>query len=117
EWVHVQLHQQKGMISLSPPTICNSAPEDLMTHTFSELSVFETKGWDHAIKSKIETLAKRETQYLDDAAKAENRRLVTEKLENSLAIAPTKPTRNWLHIAGIACLVVCTFMYVTNKFI
>ncbi|MCL9277183.1 hypothetical protein MU759_24505, partial [Salmonella enterica subsp. enterica serovar Enteritidis] len=22
EWVHVQLHQQKGMISLSPPTIC-----------------------------------------------------------------------------------------------
>ncbi|MGT6296510.1 hypothetical protein ACRW0B_20315, partial [Escherichia coli] len=28
-----------------------------------------------------------------------------------------KPTRNWLHIAGIACLVVCTFMYVTNKFI
>ncbi|WP_404853655.1 isochorismatase family protein, partial [Escherichia coli] len=27
EWVHVQLHQQKGMISLSPPTICNSADE------------------------------------------------------------------------------------------
>ncbi|MDN3334841.1 hypothetical protein QWT76_29375 [Klebsiella pneumoniae] len=27
EWVHVQLHQQKGMISLSPPTICNSAPD------------------------------------------------------------------------------------------
>ncbi|MEG3731533.1 serine hydrolase, partial [Escherichia coli] len=27
EWVHVQLHQQKGMISLSPPTICNSAVE------------------------------------------------------------------------------------------
>ncbi|AWA55952.2 hypothetical protein C6M51_05300 [Klebsiella pneumoniae] len=27
EWVHVQLHQQKGMISLSPPTICNSAHE------------------------------------------------------------------------------------------
>ncbi|NAV59786.1 DNA-cytosine methyltransferase, partial [Salmonella sp. zj-f72] len=25
EWVHVQLHQQKGMISFSPPTICNSA--------------------------------------------------------------------------------------------
>lgn len=30
EWVHVQLHQQKGMISLSPPTICNSA-ENLST--------------------------------------------------------------------------------------
>ncbi|HBZ1131151.1 TPA: hypothetical protein MJD90_26445 [Klebsiella pneumoniae] len=28
EWVHVQLHQQKGMISLSPPTICNSATLD-----------------------------------------------------------------------------------------
>ncbi|RLY36750.1 MFS transporter, partial [Escherichia coli] len=27
EWVHVQLHQQKGMISLSPPTICNSADD------------------------------------------------------------------------------------------
>ncbi|MFM3953240.1 hypothetical protein AB8S43_28145, partial [Klebsiella pneumoniae] len=37
EWVHVQLHQQKGMISLSPPTICNSAlfatvPSDGSTH-------------------------------------------------------------------------------------
>ncbi|WP_440078015.1 hypothetical protein, partial [Klebsiella pneumoniae] len=30
EWVHVQLHQQKGMISLSPPTICNSAFEVLL---------------------------------------------------------------------------------------
>ncbi|MCL0876120.1 hypothetical protein M2952_28215, partial [Klebsiella pneumoniae] len=29
EWVHVQLHQQKGMISLSPPTICNSAIESI----------------------------------------------------------------------------------------
>uniref|UniRef100_UPI001BDBC083 hypothetical protein n=4 Tax=Enterobacterales TaxID=91347 RepID=UPI001BDBC083 len=29
EWVHVQLHQQKGMISLSPPTICNSALESI----------------------------------------------------------------------------------------
>ncbi|WP_248790907.1 transposase, partial [Escherichia coli] len=31
EWVHVQLHQQKGMISLSPPTICNSAKLDRET--------------------------------------------------------------------------------------
>ncbi|MDF7596454.1 hypothetical protein NQ092_22990, partial [Escherichia coli] len=29
EWVHVQLHQQKGMISLSPPTICNSAASEM----------------------------------------------------------------------------------------
>ncbi|EEI3750349.1 hypothetical protein G3D11_002949 [Salmonella enterica] len=34
EWVHVQLHQQKGMISLSPPTICNSATKtDLVLNT------------------------------------------------------------------------------------
>ncbi|WP_211924360.1 hypothetical protein, partial [Citrobacter freundii] len=30
EWVHVQLHQQKGMISLSPPTICNSAVKSMI---------------------------------------------------------------------------------------
>ncbi|SWV26658.1 transposase [Klebsiella pneumoniae] len=30
EWVHVQLHQQKGMISLSPPTICNSAENRIL---------------------------------------------------------------------------------------
>ncbi|MCT9657691.1 hypothetical protein N7246_24825, partial [Escherichia coli] len=30
EWVHVQLHQQKGMISLSPPTICNSAQQTMV---------------------------------------------------------------------------------------
>ncbi|WP_229445824.1 hypothetical protein, partial [Escherichia coli] len=36
EWVHVQLHQQKGMISLSPPTICNSAPpHGRLTHAAS----------------------------------------------------------------------------------
>ncbi|WP_409415246.1 hypothetical protein, partial [Escherichia coli] len=32
EWVHVQLHQQKGMISLSPPTICNSARKTVVAH-------------------------------------------------------------------------------------
>ncbi|MDL9381981.1 hypothetical protein QTA34_24880, partial [Escherichia coli] len=35
EWVHVQLHQQKGMISLSPPTICNSALFSYLRLTFS----------------------------------------------------------------------------------
>ncbi|MGT9412051.1 hypothetical protein, partial [Escherichia coli] len=34
EWVHVQLHQQKGMISLSPPTICNSAQKTTSPSTF-----------------------------------------------------------------------------------
>ncbi|MGN2315641.1 hypothetical protein ACTEGX_27435, partial [Escherichia coli] len=38
EWVHVQLHQQKGMISLSPPTICNSA--------FSALSICHASRWN-----------------------------------------------------------------------
>ncbi|WP_369698360.1 ABC transporter permease, partial [Escherichia coli] len=33
EWVHVQLHQQKGMISLSPPTICNSAAKNAGVNT------------------------------------------------------------------------------------
>ncbi|WP_279437451.1 hypothetical protein [Escherichia coli] len=41
EWVHVQLHQQKGMISLSPPTICNSAvfenPDIVKTCTVRDL--------------------------------------------------------------------------------
>ncbi|MCU9564330.1 hypothetical protein OCZ64_09500, partial [Proteus mirabilis] len=36
EWVHVQLHQQKGMISLSPPTICNSAEKTI----FSGITAF-----------------------------------------------------------------------------
>ncbi|MDK9115897.1 GtrA family protein [Salmonella enterica subsp. enterica serovar Indiana] len=35
EWVHVQLHQQKGMISLSPPTICNSASGFVIAVSFS----------------------------------------------------------------------------------
>ncbi|WP_416258970.1 hypothetical protein, partial [Escherichia coli] len=38
EWVHVQLHQQKGMISLSPPTICNSASVAQLTSALSELA-------------------------------------------------------------------------------
>uniref|UniRef100_UPI002032AD7A antirestriction protein n=1 Tax=Escherichia coli TaxID=562 RepID=UPI002032AD7A len=38
EWVHVQLHQQKGMISLSPPTICNSALFNVMNGNRAEMS-------------------------------------------------------------------------------
>ncbi|MDK6217939.1 Tn3 family transposase, partial [Escherichia coli] len=45
EWVHVQLHQQKGMISLSPPTICNSAHGKPVDETlFQYLSPL---GWEH----------------------------------------------------------------------
>ncbi|MFT9958613.1 hypothetical protein ACM0DK_25020, partial [Salmonella enterica] len=43
EWVHVQLHQQKGMISLSPPTICNSA----FSHTPLLLCALLNKHVDH----------------------------------------------------------------------
>ena len=35
EWVHSLLHQQKGMISLSPPTICNSAAFFTLTSQLS----------------------------------------------------------------------------------
>ncbi|MBS2424989.1 hypothetical protein KFY76_20995, partial [Salmonella enterica subsp. enterica serovar 1,4,[5],12:i:-] len=45
EWVHVQLHQQKGMISLSPPTICNSALTLVfLTTTFSTLKIASLHG-------------------------------------------------------------------------
>ncbi|MFT2912823.1 hypothetical protein ACMWJY_24035, partial [Enterobacter sp. PA-016-I-ECC] len=44
EWVHVQLHQQKGMISLSPPTICNSAVTGTSKCPYAHLSrIFEIK--------------------------------------------------------------------------
>ncbi|WP_223737804.1 hypothetical protein, partial [Escherichia coli] len=42
EWVHVQLHQQKGMISLSPPTICNSAEH---THQHYGILLQTLPGW------------------------------------------------------------------------
>ncbi|MGA4749951.1 hypothetical protein, partial [Escherichia coli] len=40
EWVHVQLHQQKGMISLSPPTICNSAVFSVLSRDFIFCDLF-----------------------------------------------------------------------------
>ncbi|MFM4614238.1 hypothetical protein AB8R82_26900, partial [Klebsiella pneumoniae] len=44
EWVHVQLHQQKGMISLSPPTICNSATAKDMGWNYRVMSDREWAG-------------------------------------------------------------------------
>ncbi|WP_217451029.1 hypothetical protein, partial [Shigella sonnei] len=43
EWVHVQLHQQKGMISLSPPTICNSATNRLTSVFVYRCNHFRSK--------------------------------------------------------------------------
>ncbi|MCF0722989.1 hypothetical protein L0E35_28435, partial [Klebsiella pneumoniae] len=51
EWVHVQLHQQKGMISLSPPTICNSAEvhrHSATGHNGPDGSVCFMEGQHHA---------------------------------------------------------------------
>ncbi|QLO02053.1 MFS transporter [Citrobacter freundii] len=42
EWVHVQLHQQKGMISLSPPTICNSA-QKIDRSNFAQYFIFPVR--------------------------------------------------------------------------
>ncbi|MFO9820849.1 hypothetical protein ACJHX1_25635, partial [Escherichia sp. WS401] len=44
EWVHVQLHQQKGMISLSPPTICNSANKPDLPDGKTEQAVRDIAG-------------------------------------------------------------------------
>ncbi|HBV9258931.1 PadR family transcriptional regulator [Klebsiella pneumoniae] len=67
EWVHVQLHQQKGMISLSPPTICNSA----MLHGL------EKKGY---LTSRHERTGRRERRVYD----------ITEQGRTALADAKTK---------------------------
>ncbi|MDL8074366.1 hypothetical protein QS749_22395 [Escherichia coli] len=56
EWVHVQLHQQKGMISLSPPTICNSAslsPPTICNSAVVITSAFSDKFLVCFIKVKI----------------------------------------------------------------
>ncbi|MFT0982182.1 Lrp/AsnC ligand binding domain-containing protein, partial [Klebsiella pneumoniae] len=45
EWVHVQLHQQKGMISLSPPTICNSA--DKLNLSLTAFVMIKTQNHSH----------------------------------------------------------------------
>ncbi|MDF7600408.1 Tn3 family transposase, partial [Escherichia coli] len=44
EWVHVQLHQQKGMISLSPPTICNSANRGEGRHAVARAICYGQRG-------------------------------------------------------------------------
>ncbi|WP_214282653.1 hypothetical protein, partial [Escherichia coli] len=58
EWVHVQLHQQKGMISLSPPTICNSAEDPasilLIHHHQDRFTQQEELLFDIRIKTKLE---------------------------------------------------------------
>ncbi|MHB7464415.1 hypothetical protein ACYCMD_25825, partial [Klebsiella pneumoniae] len=55
EWVHVQLHQQKGMISLSPPTICNSALYDTTQYQYRFVRpiwhYWDMQGYQRAIRN------------------------------------------------------------------
>ncbi|MBK4971049.1 MULTISPECIES: recombinase family protein, partial [Klebsiella pneumoniae complex] len=65
EWVHVQLHQQKGMISLSPPTICNSATEQPVdTRTAAGKAFLDMLG----VFAEFETNLRRERQLEGIAA-------------------------------------------------
>ncbi|VVL15246.1 Cation efflux system protein CusC precursor [Klebsiella pneumoniae] len=57
EWVHVQLHQQKGMISLSPPTICNSAQK--IQSAFKDVS--DTLALRDSLSQQLES----QQRYLD----------------------------------------------------
>ncbi|WP_418886572.1 N-acetyltransferase family protein, partial [Klebsiella pneumoniae] len=43
--VHVQLHQQKGMISLSPPTICNSALAGIFPENQASVALHRSQGF------------------------------------------------------------------------
>jgi hypothetical protein len=60
EWVHVQLHQQKGMISLSPPTICNSAAK--VDRIFGDMPRYNHRngslGGSHFMARKLEELGR-----------------------------------------------------------
>ncbi|WP_249519092.1 TA system toxin CbtA family protein, partial [Escherichia coli] len=40
---HVQLHQQKGMISLSPPTICNSASACTRSQLINSIDILRAR--------------------------------------------------------------------------
>ncbi|MGT7535293.1 hypothetical protein ACRW2I_19710, partial [Escherichia coli] len=72
EWVHVQLHQQKGMISLSPPTICNSAfninwSEITTEHVLTLLCCFAAEynnvvSADY-IRTMTDTVTKQDNEY------------------------------------------------------
>ncbi|SUI39833.1 membrane protein [Salmonella enterica subsp. enterica] len=93
-------------------------PDELMLHTFSELSVFDSKGWDHAIKSKIEFLTKREAQYLDDKMKAEKQQTTIDELMAQINDAKTtKEPRNFGQTFGFAVIGLLAFMFIVNKFI
>lgn len=53
EWVHVQLHQQKGMISLSPPTICNSADKSALALASACSYLLKEETPDESIRAEV----------------------------------------------------------------
>ncbi|MCL3416799.1 hypothetical protein ACH6YD_27255, partial [Klebsiella pneumoniae] len=56
EWVHVQLHQQKGMISLSPPTICNSAPESVLREPQREREAVREVARENLLQERLQQM-------------------------------------------------------------
>lgn len=93
-------------------------PDELMLHTFSELSVFDSKGWDYAIKSKIEFLTKREEQCLDYQMKAEKRQATVDELTSQITNAKTvKAPRSFGQLFSFAVIGMMALMFVVNKFI
>ena len=93
-------------------------PDELMLHTFSELSVFDSKGWDYAIKSKIEFLTKREEQCLDYQMKADKRQATVDELLAQINNAKTvKAPRSFGQLFGFSVIAMMTFMFIVNKFI
>ncbi|MGL9586000.1 hypothetical protein [Escherichia coli] len=93
-------------------------PDELMLHTFSELSVFDSKGWDYAIKSKIEFLTKREEQCLDYQMKAEKRQATIDELMAEINNAKSvKAPRSFGQLFGFSVIGMLGLMFIVNKFI
>mgnify|MGYP001289063590 FL=1 len=91
-------------------------PDELMLHTFSELSVFDSKGWDYAIKSKIEFLTKREDECLDYQMKADKRQATVDELLAQINNAKTvKAPRSFGQLFGFSVIAMMTFMFIVNK--
>ncbi len=55
------------------PLMCAlGVPDELNEHSFSELCVFSTKGWDYTVVGKIDFLSKREAKFIEEKLKLES---------------------------------------------
>lgn len=93
-------------------------PDELMNHSFSELRVFNPKGWDYAIQPRIDFLAKREFQFIEDANKVNNlevlKQTYLEQPANSALWAKTNSSSNGLALVSVAIaaiLLIKNFVY------